>query len=246
MSAVSNVHLNEFGSSSFANQKKDLIDVTCEYLGTKPYGFFKACYALPNFLIQMDYLSGDHQGLNQTMDGAKLAKLSRSPFEFIKYGHSTMTSLSDWLAGKKETRSIDVLRKANDLINPVNEMSDFLSKTLVPIQKGTLETIKGITGASLVFGMGWNTIETLKWISDCKYSELKGTARAEMFTKMTGKMIDLAQQVCYVALGVLSVLSIFFQVFVPQLTMAALSASTVVFTILGFYHQRLGQDKSNN
>lgn len=248
MSLVSNVHLNEFGSSSFANQKKDLIDVTCGFVGEKHYSFFKACHVIPGFLIQMDYLPGDHQGLNQSIHGARLAKLSRAPFEFIKYGHETMTSLSSWLSGKgaKKVRAIDVGRKANNLINPVSEAAQFLSQTIVSIPEKTISTLKGISGGSLALGMGWNLLETLSSIEKSNYSELKGAARAEKFTEMTKLMIKLAMQVSYVALGALSFLTAFTQIAVAALTMSALSASTVVFTILDYYHANLGKNKSNN
>ncbi len=248
MSSVSNVHLNEFGSSPLINQKKDLIDVTCDYVGEKHYGFLKACYVLPGFLIEMDYLPSDHHGLNRSLHGAKLAKLSRAPVELIKYVHETRTSLSNWLSGKGEKKVgvLDVVRSANNMINPFNEGADFLSKTLVSIPGKTLSTLKGVSGGSLVFGMGCNLFETLAKIKNSKYSELKGAARAKEFTKMTQNMIKLAMQVSYVALGALSFLMVFTQFVATPLTMTALSAATVVFTILQYYHEHLGEDKSKN
>ncbi|NGX58904.1 MAG: hypothetical protein KR126chlam3_00045 [Chlamydiae bacterium] len=248
--AVSNTQLQELGSAHKAH--KDFFDVTCGYAGEKPYGVFKACHVLPNLFQELDILSKDNAELNAAIGAAKLAKLSRSPFDFVRNTHGLCATFVQWWKGEERefkgkydetlaTRKVavtDVVRDANGCIAPVWEMHEFLSKAILYSPVNMI--FKGISAIALTIKFGWDAFDSLKWIESSKYSSLEGAARDEKFPKMTGHLMQLAVEVSFVALGVLTVLSVFFQFVFAPLLFAGFSASTVVFAILGYYHEHLG------
>lgn len=255
--AVSNIGLNEFGSP-YKSRRKDIVDVTCDFAEEKPYTILKALYVFPELFIRSGYLPDDNPGLNNACFAAKMGKLSRAPFEFIKHTHTTLDSFTRWLKGEtkefkekynkiteREVAITDVLRNASDCVNPVWEITDFLTKAILFIPKtAVVRSFEGVNGIVLALSMTWNAFDSLNWISKSKYSSLQGADRNKKFSDMTGYLMKLAKEISFIALGALVVLSVFFQFVFAPLTFSAVSASTVVFTILEYYHENLGEKKN--
>ncbi|NGX26864.1 MAG: hypothetical protein K940chlam6_00790 [Chlamydiae bacterium] len=252
---VSNIGLNEFGSP-FKSRRKDIVDVTCDFASEKPYALLKTLHVFPELFMRAGFLPDDNPELNNACLAARMGKLSRAPFEFIKYTHTTLDSFARWLKGEtkefkekykkkieREVAITDVLRDANNCVNPVWEMADFLTRAILFIPKTAVRTLEGVNGIALTIGMAWNVFDTLNWIRKSEYSSLQGADRDKKFSDMTGYLMKLAKEISYIALGVLIVLSVFFQFVFAPLTVSAISASTVVFTILEYYHENLWTKK---
>jgi len=255
--AVSNVGFNEFGNSAYT-RRRDVVDVTCDYAGSKTSSFLKALYVLPGLAKNLDWLPRDHAGLNGFCDAAKFGKLSLAPFALVDKVQTTQSTLALWLNGdtksfkmkfgEKDVRQVtamDVVRDASGCVGSSWDITEFLRATLVSIPKASLRVFEGINGAALVFGMSCNLLlNTFTWINDSKYASLKGPERDKKFTQMTGYLFKMATEISYIALGIMIVLSAFFQVVFSPLAFSAVSAATVVFNILEYYHENLGTEKN--
>ncbi|MDN3507136.1 MAG: hypothetical protein P0S96_07905 [Simkaniaceae bacterium] len=256
--AVSNVQLNELGASTAYARRRDVFDVTCDYVTSKPSSFLKALYVLPGFAKNLNWLPSDHAGLNNFSSAAKFGKLAFAPSSWVDKVQATQVTLSHWLRGdpktfklkygQKEVRQVtafDVVRDAANCIGPTWDTTEFITSTLVSVSDARLRVFRGVNGAALTFGMGCNLLlNTFTWINDSKYASLKGAEKDKKFTEMTGYLFKMAKEISFIALGVMVVLSAFFHVVFSSMAFAAVSASTVVFDILEYYHENLGTEKN--
>lgn len=253
MASLAGISLRETGTQDTLEKefRLDPLDVGFQFADKKTYSFLKAFYVLSEFFGQLGYLPQDNKALNNACYGAKITKLSRSPWEFVKAITETREKAALWIEGKKDEDGKEVglpqvVRKANGVFNPIKEMWDLSIKTAYLSKSALFNTYGGISGASLVFGMGWNTFDHLNKLANSPIANLTGEERSKEDYKVVGHMLKVARDASYVALGVLSVLTTFFQfVFAPFVT-CALSASSVVFTILSYYHENLGNPKKLN
>jgi hypothetical protein len=255
--AVSNVVLNQAGNTAF-ERRKDLFDVTTDYAATRTSGFLKALYVLPGLAKNLGYLPSDHAGLNGFCSGAKFGKLALAPTSLVDKVQTLQTSTAHWLRGseksfkqkygqseKRKVTTLDVIRDASSCVGPSWETTDFLRTVLISIPKASLRVFEGINGIALAFSMGCNLLlNTCTWIKDSNYPSLKGAARDQKLTEMAGYLLKMAMEVSYVVLGIMVALSCFFQVVFSPLAFSAVSASTVVFSILEYYHENLGTKKN--
>ncbi len=253
MASLAGISLRESGTQHTLQKefRLDPLDVGLHFANEKPYTFLKAFYVFSELLGHLEYLPKDNESLNSACLGAKITKLSRSPWEFIKYATSTRSKVVNWMEGTKDSKGKDVgvagiIREGNNLVSPIREMWELAIKATYIPKSALFETFKGVSGASLVLGMGWNAIDDLQKLEKSPLAKLKGKARSDESFRVAGHLIKLAKNVSYVALGVISVLSVFFQFVFAPFTACVISASTVVFTILGYYHQELGQPKKFN
>lgn len=256
--AVSNVQFNEFGAGSAYTRRKDVFDVTCDFATNKTANFLKTFYAIPGLFQNLGYLPADHAGLNGFCSAAKMGKLATKPFSLLDKIQTTQTSIATWLRGgtkkfkekyenstTRQITTLDVIRDANGCIGDAWETTEFFTKTLVSIPKASLRVFEGINGAALVFGMSCNLLlNTFTWINDSKFASLKGAEKDTKFMEMTGYLFKMAMEISYIALGIMIFLSAFFQVVFSPLAFAAVSAATVVFNILEYYHENLGEEKN--
>lgn len=258
MASVSTISLRESGlNQAVAKEfRLDTVDVALRYCEEKPYGVLKTFYVFADFLGHLGYLPKDNEALNQACFGAKITKLSRSPWEFVSNVTKTSTTVSDWIEGKvverkkgeekRKVEATDIVRDANGIISPLREMWELMVKTLYLPNSALFQTFKGVSGASLILAMGWNSFDHLNTLADSKLPELKGKERSKESYKVVGTMIKLARDVSYVALGIIVILTTFFQFVFAPFTTCMLSTASVVFTILGYYHSNLGQLKKLN
>lgn len=253
MASLAGISLRETGTQHTLEKEFRLgpLAVGLQFAEEKPYSLIKTFYVLSEFFGHLRYLPQDNEALNNACWGAKLTKLSRSPWEFVKVITDTRQKTAIWIEGKKDEKGNEVglaqvVRKANGIFSPIKEMWEFSIKTAYLSKSALFEVYKGVSGISLVVGMGWNSFEDLDKLANSPLVKLNGEARTEENYKVLGHMLKLATDVSYVALGVISVLTVFFQfVFAPFVT-CAISASTVVFTILSYYHENLGEPKKLN
>lgn len=234
---------------------KDPVDIGLEFCVKKPYTLFKAMYVFPELGKHLGYVPRDNEVLNKACTAAKIAKLSRSPFDFVRNLANSFDMAANYSEGKeirtrrKQTRVAtvaDVVREANGVIAPTWEMWDFFIKNAYLPSTPLFQTFGGLSAASLILGMGWNSFDHLSDLHDSKLAELKGAARSAEQYKVAGYMIKLAKDVSYLALGIIGVLSTFFGFVFAPLTICAFSTSSVVFTILGYYHSNLRTEKTFN
>lgn len=259
MSSVATVSNTEFENvgSIHKTKRMGLFDVTCEFFAEKPHTFFKAGYTLPRFVMELGYLPRDHEGLNRWCFGSQMLKLSRGPFDFLKYSHKTMDYFGSWLNGEKasfrgkfneiEKRNVeflDVFREANNCVNPIYDSADFLTKAILYIPKESIRTLSGINGVSLIIAQSWNVFDSLNWISKCQANKKTGAEQSKVLGQMLGYLLAVARDVSLIVLGVFLVLTIYFQYIFSPFLWSAFSASNVVFTILDFYYERVGTGKT--
>ena len=250
MATMSNVQFNELGVSRASH--KDILDVTADYVGEKSYSAAKAVYVFIDVLKECGFITEKDKTWHETRHHASLIKLSRSPFDFIKNVNSSRHMFANWWDGrvietkhfneKRAARFTDVIRELNECINPVYEACEFLSRAVLYIPKASFETLKGVNGGALCLGMGWNLVDNFQ-IAATDLSKYEGDARLKKRFEVTQALLKLVSQVSFVALGVMTILSVFFQASFVSTAWVALSAISVVFGILEYYHKNLGTER---
>lgn len=254
MNLVSNASFHEFGPQG-KPVRNDALDVAAKFASEKQYGFAKAIYVLGVDLTRaLGLVSKENATATLIKENASLFKLSRSPAMFIDSVNTTVRSTWSYLtgnpivSGRDKTASVkplsQVVRDATGIVNPVNEMATFLTKAILFIPKASIHVLKGINGIALTFAMSWCAYESLCVLAKGRVSDLTNDDQiVARERENVGALLNLVREVSYVALGIIMTLAVFASVAVNPLVMTALSVTTVVFTILHFYHKNLGQEK---
>ena len=97
---------------------------------------------------------------------------------------------------------------------------------------------------SLVLAMGWNLMDDLDALAQNGIAEAKGKERSVKLIEVQRHMIDVAKNVSYLALGVITVLSIFFQFVFTPFTLSMLNTATVSFAIMSHFYDNVGKPKN--
>lgn len=244
----SNTQFEQLGSFHEV-QRKDYFDATASFCGEKYFTVLKACYTIPEWFMHLGFLPQDNSGLNNFRRGTKLGKLSRWPIEMYKSCYNTVEHFSCYLQGKKhktKEREIslkEVAREALGCVNPFWEMADFFTKTIFFVPTSSVQTLNGINGGSLIASMLWNLYDSIVWIKSCGYSTAIGDAKNKIATELCGHVLKIARDLSFLAIGILTFLSVFFQFVFAPLVWSSFSVSTIFFTILDYYHEQVGKEK---
>lgn len=236
-----NLALNEFGAHKPV--RSDVFDVFAQYAAQKPYSLAKAFYVLGvDVPKELGLMSKDNVTWTKAAEQAKLFKLTRAPFDLLKGMNTLYRSTWSWYKGKEFARGEGFKTKSKvtkdtlGLVNPVWEICDFFTKAILFIPKQSIQTLKGVNGGTLVILKGWDTIDHLKVLST-KDLAVKSPKKVEE------RLLKLITDVAYLAIGILSTLMVFTTMTFASFTMTMLSATTVVFSILSFYHKNHGEVK---
>ena len=240
MSTVNNFS-NEFAYSQ-SLRRKDSFDVIAGAAKDEFFTIAKAVKVGIDCLEEAGQIPEDKKEIYANIGRhANLVKLSKFPGTAFKYVNTLRHSAVGFIKNPTIWGAADTFRQGNNCISPVWDGMDFINDAIMKISKKTMQLAKGISGSSLVLAMGWNACETFKDIANCDLSKVTGKERNEMYTKISKSLIKLAKEVSYIALGVFIVLSVFFDIVAAPVVFTALSASTVVWTLLGYYVNHIGE-----
>jgi len=258
MSTVSNTRFHECGPQNKSEVKNNPIDVFVKYTTEKHYSFAKAIYVLGVDVPRaLGLMSENNQTATIIKENATLFKLSRSPAVFFNAVNTTIRTSWSYLTGNpiangnekvaKVKPLSQVVRDAAGIVNPVNEMATFLTKAILFIPKASIHTLKGVNGIALTFLMGWKTCESVHTLGKNRVCDLTNDeAIVARQTEINGTLLKIVAEVSYVAIGVIMTLAVFAGVAVNPLVLTALSATTVVFSILEFSYKNLLEEKQIN
>lgn len=225
-------------------QNKDTIDVLGEYAERWP-SFTKALYVLgidvpkEAGLIPEEYI--------ETADSVRfnlnLGKLLEAPGKWVRnanvWRNRTVRLLED---GLTPDGVYMWLRGTNGMINPTYDSIEFLAKAnFVEFAKPTLTTLKGVNGIGMVIGFGTSAIDSIiKFINNEELVEATGEKYEVAKEQAIVNLLQFAYEVSLFALGLLTVLSVFFAVVVPSVVFVTCSASSVVSHISKFFYENIG------
>ncbi len=236
----------EFGAHHHhsARKNKDLPDVLADYAERWP-SFTKALYVLgidvpkEAGLIPEEYLDT----ADELRHYLNLGKLLEAPGKWLKnaniWRNRTVTLLEEGLSWEGVYMW---LRGTNGMINPSYDSIDFLTKAnIVHIAKPTLNTLKGVNGVGMVIGFGTSAIDSVrKFINNEDLVEATGEKYEVAKEQAIVNLLALAYEISLFALGVLTVLSVFFAVVVPSVAFVTCSASSVVSHITRYFYENIG------
>ena len=223
MSTISNIQFNELGNSKAC--KKDLFDVTAGFVEEKPFSCAKIVYVFIDCLKEAGWITEKDTAWQETRDFASLVKLAKGPLDIYKKFNALGHKIVDFAREPAKKKCAQIIRAINDCISPIWDTIRLLTKVILHIPAQSVQLLKGISGGSLIFGMSWNAFDTVDAISQGK--------------KVPENMIKLAGQVAYIALGVFTVLAVFFSIEIASVYLTSLSATTVVSTIGEYYQKHL-------
>lgn len=130
-----------------------------------------------------------------------------------------------------------IFLKTNSAVSPaVDTLELGADRGIIHISSDTMRFCKGIGGVSLVIGMTNDTVEAFAKIAE-------KTGDKHFSDILCAQMIKIAKSISYIVLGVFIVLSIFFDVAVPGLAFLTAATSALVFSILGYFNEEVGQPK---
>lgn len=225
----------------------DFFDTTASWFSEKPFAVAKAGQVLIDVLEKADLIPEGHdEGFASAKHHITLIKLARAPGEFLKKNNALRHAVADCLESPSFANGAKVLRKGVESVSPIWDGVDFLTKAVVHIPKNApwVKNLKGVNSGALVFGMTWSACENLTDIyNNNLYGEIDPAKRSEKFTKVGSALINLVKNVSYFVLGILGVRTIFFGLAAAPVLLTALSAVTVVFSIMDFYHKNWGAER---
>jgi len=248
MSTYSNVSFNEFGDQK--TRYKDLIDTAAGYAEEKPHAVAKAVYVAIDCLDEANLIPESQKETYENVSySAKLVKLSKAPGDLLVNLNSLRNKTADVITdGYSAGGMYGLVHAANSLIGPITDIADFFTKAILYIPSKSIAGLKAVNACSMVFafGFGERTVKAWKTLEKAELATATGEKRNKEFTKFAGALIILAEQVSYLAIGVLSVLSLIFAVQIASTVFLTLSAATVALSILGYYYENLGTEIKTN
>lgn len=233
--------------SQFAKPTNDFFDTTAMWLSDQPFSAAKAGYIFIDVLKEASMIPESFKGeFASARHHLNLIKLARAPGDLMKKANEIRHAVADCLEAPSVKGAATIVRKGAQIILPVWEGVDFLTKAVVNIPKETLwvQNLRGVGGGALAFSMFWNVCEDLSALANSKlYGATDSKTRSAEFTKVAKSLINLAKNISYIVLGVMTLLTVFFGYVFAPVIMTAWSASTVVFGILGYYHTNWGAER---
>lgn len=135
--------------------------------------------------------------------------------------------------------------KTNSAVSPVVDTVELgVDRGIINITSESMRLCKGVSGVSLVLGMTNDALDGFAKIAGTRVNDFASDAlQQESFDILCEQMIKIAKSISYVVLGVFIVLSIFFDIAVPGIYFLAASTSALVFSILGYFYDEVGQPK---
>jgi hypothetical protein len=234
--------MSTFAGSVLSKQPtNDLLDVTKKLIEEKWDTVAKTGYTVIDLMELADRIpKGSEKEFGVARDQLNLVKLLKAPATLLENFNKLRRTVADFFENPKRKDLIQILRQGNDCIGPVNDTVDFLSKAILHIPKSTpwVKTLSGIDGGALALGMGWSVIDDLNYLDNSKFRTLTNKAeRTTEFHEITKKMLNIAKAICLVALGCLTVLSVFFGFVFSPTIFIVLSATSLFFSLVTFYHK---------
>ncbi|MBS0630086.1 MAG: hypothetical protein JSS30_07700 [Verrucomicrobia bacterium] len=242
----------EFGIEHSAPKKdKDVLDVISDYAGDRWASFTKALYVLgvdvpkEAGLIPEEY----EETADEVRHYLNLGKLLESPGKWLKnlntWRNRTVRILEEGLSWDGVYQWI---RGANGMINPTYDSIDFLTKSsIVHIAKPTLNTLKGINGIGMIVHFGSSVIDSvIKFNNNEDLVEATGRKYELAKEDAIVNLLQLVYEVSLLALGVLTVLTVFFAAVVPSVVFVTCSASSVVSHISRYFYENIGPGMKKN
>lgn len=223
-----------------AGPKQNIIDVSANFFLKKPKEVSKLVEQTLKWFDEAGLIDPKADAVVALRKTAVVTKLvTGGPCEIPdvvrEIGEKTVTLAKDpsWKSVK------DTFWALNKLPSPV---ADTLELGIVPIAHETFRMAKGISGASLVLGMGKDILAAADKIADAGLESAKTDDEQKLaMDTITANMIKLAKSVSYFVLGLLIVSSIFLNAVAPGLAFLSAATSALVFTILGYFNDELGQ-----
>lgn len=220
--------------------KKDFFDVSADFANEKPFALAKAVCVAIDCLRKADLIpQGQEKIFDSVSYHSNLIKLSVGPGDFINNTNILRNRVADWMKDPSLKGLTQTIRAANSCVLPAWDITDFFTNTIFYIAKESVETFRGISASCLVLARAWDALDRFYEIAHTDVATQTGKKKKLAYHKITQALIELAKHISYIVVGVLTILSIFFQIVAAPVVFTALAASTVVFTFLEFYHERL-------
>lgn len=240
MSSLSSLSHHNLNTNQYEDYK-GFFDVTADFVTSKSDQVGKAIYVGIDCAQEAGLIEGKEGAIGELHHHAKLFKLAHAPGKFVQGMNKAIRDAGAFLENHSYKNLGSFGLSLNNLVSPIYDTLEFLTKAIVHIPKESIKTLGGVNGAALVISMGWNGLLSLQNIG--KHNIGNATDKAQYrhsFYEASHSLLKLIKEVSYVALGVLTVLSVFFQIVASATTFTTLSAITVVCTYLEYYHENLG------
>lgn len=240
--SLSSVALHNLNTNQYEDYK-GLLDVTADFATTRADQLGKAIYVGIDCAEAAGLIEDKTEGaIGELHHHAKLFKLAHAPGKFVANVNKTMRTAGKLLEGDSKTTLVTLGLDVNSLVAPIYDTLEFLTKAVIHIPKESIKTFSGVNGVALIIAMGSFAIESIKNIGKHNIGEATDKVqRRHSFYETSHSLLKLIKEVAYVALGALTALSVFFgMVIASATTLTILSAITVVFTYLEYYHENLG------
>jgi len=240
----------EFGAKVHRTNR-DLLDVTAKLAEEKVPAFTKILYVwgidVPRVLgLIPDAYRDDASKVRHYLN---IGKLLEAPGKWIR-NCNTLRDRSVRLLdeGASWGGVYQWIRGLNGMINPTFDHLDFLVKAdIVQIAKPTFALCKGINGIGMVGGFGASALDSIiKFNNNEALVNETGEKYEIAKEEAIVNLLQLAYEVSLLALGVLTVLSIFFAVVVAEAAFITFSASSVAANTANYFYQHIGPGLKKN
>ncbi|MBS0620292.1 MAG: hypothetical protein JSS61_02405 [Verrucomicrobia bacterium] len=175
--------------------------------------------AKPDMPQAVHNLSG---AMSKVKNAISITELPERANKFYKSGRKFIQKPS-WQAGRS------LVQNGALLVNATTDGVDF-AKDYVPVDKHSFTVLKGVNFGASAVGCGLSAYEQVKAIREMPEVNVVKTSQ---------RLLNLARDVSYVALGVIGLLCIITgTAFIPWVMLACLT-SGLFFTVGGYFHEKL-------
>lgn len=232
-------------------KNKDLFDVTAQFAEEKWPSLAKALYVLGiDCPKEAGIIPEQYQASADTMrEYLNLGKLLEAPGKWLKNCNTLRNRTVVLLEkGVSLEGAYEWCRGLNSMISPTFDQIDFLVKTrFIEMSKSTFNFLKGINGIGMIINFGTSSIHSLLKFNS---NEALETATGEKFEiakeEAIVTLLQMAYEVSLLAIGILTVMTVFFAAVVPSITWLAFNVSSVVTNLTNYFYQHIGPGLKKN
>lgn len=236
---------SSYAESSVKKKHQDPLDTIAKFLSEEGSLFFKSIYTGIDFAgVVLDRIPEQHKEIiASTRLQANLIKLAYAPKSLLKNFNDLRHKANNFWEDHSSENGQEVFLAANKCISPLYDGTDFFTKAIFYLPRNSVwfQNFTGVNAISLIIASTQNIYNDLTKMAKANYAEAKNEAEKQQHReKITEALFDLIKDISFIALGILTTLSVFFAFVFSPATFVMLSTSTVVFSIINFYYKNLG------
>lgn len=226
-------------------RKQDILDTTAKFFSEQSSLAFKFVYTGIDFVgIVLNRIPAQYTEICASIRlQTNLLKLAHAPKDFLNKFNELRYKANDFWEEHSFENAIDVFFAGNKCISPLYDGTDFFTKAIFFLPKHAIwfQNFTGVNAISLIIGSTYNTYADLTKMAAATYGEAENEVeRQKAGQEITIALFDLIKDISYLALGILTTLSVFFAFVFSPATFVMLSTSTVAFSVINFYYKNLG------